>query len=593
MVSARHPMVTGTTSELVAVDELSALQRWMSAARPNASKASDLSPGVHASLLASIAALRWGAAMIGLAWTINLATDGDLTSVLTLSVAIFVTSWRTIVPIRFGEPGPLPILKALGDVAALALALGLSGGLSSAFVGTLLIAVAVASFGWGVGTGVFSGLGSLALVGLGGALSQVIPNAVAGGTAGNPGFVVPSPLAVSALAAVAILPGIAMDRLSEIESRRRALAAQRDRLAEANELLEMLGDLARTLPSSLDLNDVVAATRDQMRDTFGADRLAIVSFEEGYWSPQYQNGFDLPPQLVTGELPPPLDAAVVASDVLLIEDLSLEHGRPGSGLYTRLVVSGVDIGVLAIEHRLPNQYSWTDIELLRSMSDVLALTLANARSFRRLRSLAAAEERTRIARDLHDRLGQYLTYIAFELERINGEREEPSPDLKKLHEEVQGAIAEFRDTLIELRASVTPERPLALVLGEVVDRFRRRSQIEVELEVPPASERLPAIIENELLRIAQEALSNIQKHAHATHVRMAWVIAEGRGMLVIEDDGRGFDPAKGIRGSAYGLVGMRERAASVGALLEISTAPGQGTTIIVQTSQTSEQVKKP
>lgn len=588
MVSARQPMVTATTSDLAAHDQTSALRRWLYAARPSAAKAGQLSRGVSGSLTAVIASLRWGSVMIGLAFAGPRAANGDRAVVLTLSVAIFITSWRTIVPIRFGEPGLVPILKGVGDVAAMALAVGISDGLSGPFVGSLLIAVGVASLGWGVGLGIFSGTGSLLLIYIGSVLGRLVfPDTPAQFDQ------IPDPLVASALVAAALLPGFAMDRLFEIEVRRKALADQRDRLAEANELLEMLGELARTLPSSLDLNDVVLATRDQVRDTFGADRLAIISFEEGYWSPQYQDGFDLPPQLVTADLPPPLDAVVVASDLVLIEDLSWQYGRPGSGLYTRLVVSGVDIGLLAIETRTPGQYSRSDVELLRSMSDVLALTLANARSFRRLRSLAAAEERTRIARDLHDRLGQYLTYIAFELERINGEREEPSPELKKLHEEVQGAIAEFRDTLIELRASVTSERPLAVVLTEVVDRFRRRSQVDVELDVPPAGDRLPAIIENELLRIAQEALANISKHAAATQVRIAWIVADGRGVLVVEDNGRGFDPAKGIRGSAYGLVGMRERAASVGAMLEISTAPGQGTTITVQTSQTSEQVKKP
>ncbi|MEL7158999.1 MAG: ATP-binding protein, partial [Actinomycetota bacterium] len=90
----------------------------------------------------------------------------------------------------------------------------------------------------------------------------------------------------------------------------------------------------------------------------------------------------------------------------------------------------------------------------------------------------------------------------------------------------------------------------------------------------------------------QEALVYIEKHSKAEQVQIAWTVSEGRGVLVVEDNGRGFDPAKGIRGSAYGLVGMRERAASVGAVLEISSEIGQGTTITVQTSQPSEQVKK-
>lgn len=572
------------------VDERpSAAVRLRAALRPTSTKARLLSPSALASLTAVIAALRWGAVMIGLVWAVPGATDktspdNNLSVVITITIAIFVTSWRTIVPIRFGEPGAWPLGKAWIDVAVLGIAVGISDGLSGPFTACLIVAVAVAGFGWGLGAGLSGGALGVSLA----ALSALL----LGPTGPTTTDQFPGPIVVGALMGAAILPGLALERVTEVELRRKEMADQRDRLAEANDLLSMLSDLARTLPSSLDMNDVLAATRQQLVDTFGAHRLAVLSYEEGYWSPSFQDGFDIPPQARTPELPSPLHLASVSGDVVLVEDLATV-GREGSGIYSRLVVNGVDIGLVAVEHRVARRYEAADADLLRSMADVLALTLANARSFRRLRSLAAAEERSRIARDLHDRLGQYLTYIALELERINSERDEPSSELKKLHEDVQGAIGEFRDTLIELRTSVSAERPLTVVLAEVVDRFRRRSAVDCALSVRSTPERLPAIIENELLRIAQEALVNIQKHAGATRVHVRWSVSDGRGVLVIEDDGRGFDPGKGIRGSAYGLVGMRERAASVGAMLDISSALGHGTTITVQTSQTSEQVKKP
>jgi signal transduction histidine kinase len=554
------------------------LQRYWQEALPAAQRTGDLSPGVSASLTAVLAALRWGTVMIGLAFATGWTSQGDVRVVITLAVAIFITSWRTIAPIRFGEPGLAPLFKALADVFALSFALGFSGGLSSPFVGSLFVAMAVAGFGWGFTVAVLCA--SVALV---------FPLVVSAGL--GEGLQVPGAMAFTSLLGVAVAPKVALDRLLDMEDRRQALAAQRDRLAETNQLLELLTDLARTLPSSLDLNDVIQATREQVTDTFGAQRMAIVFYEDGMWTPQFQDGFDLPPQTPTTGLAPPLDLAAVSTDVLRVEDLA-PYGRHGSGLYTRLVVAGIDIGLLALEHDETGRYDPSQAEILRGMSDVLALTLANARSFRRLRSLAAAEERSRIARDLHDRLGQYLTYIALELERIMAERDQPSRDLKELYEDVQGAVGEFRDTLLELRTAVSAERPLTVVLGEVVERFEKRSQVKVDLVLPTTSDRLPAIVENELLRIAQEALVNVEKHSSASEVRLAWTISAGRGVLLIQDDGRGFDPAKGIRGSAYGLVGMRERAASVGAMLEISSQPGEGTTITVQTSQKPEQVKK-
>lgn len=555
----------------------SPLRRFWQEARPSPERTSDLSIGLNASLTAVLAALRWGAVMVGLAFAAAMTTDGNVSIVVTLAVAIFITSWRTIAPIRFGEPGLLPLLKAVGDVVALAVALGFSDGLASPFVGSLFVAMAIAGFGWGFAIAVACAL-----------ISVFVPPVVS--IILGQGLHYPGPLAITTLLGVTIAPKVALDRLLDIEDRRRTLAAQRDRLAETNQLLELLTDVARTLPSSLDLNDVLEGTRLQVMDTFGTERMAIVFWEDGLWAPQYQAGFDLPPQVDTYALTPPLDLAAESDQVVRIEDLSA-YGRHGSGLYTRLVVGGTDIGLLAIEHPEPEIYEPTHAEILHGMSDVLGLTLANARSFRRLRSLAAAEERSRIARDLHDRLGQYLTYIAFELERINASREHPSSELKELHEDVQGAISEFRDSLIELRAAVTPDRPLTVVLTEVVERFEKRSQVKVNLQLPSTSERLPAIVENELLRIAQEALVNVEKHSSASEVHLAWTVAEGRGALVVHDNGRGFDPTKGIRGSAYGLVGMRERAASVGAVLEISSQPGEGTTITVQTSQPSGQVK--
>ena len=161
----------------------------------------------------------------------------------------------------------------------------------------------------------------------------------------------------------------------------------------------------------------------------------------------------------------------------------------------------------------------------------------------------------------------------------------PSADLKELQEDVQGAVSEFRDTLLELRAAVSTERPLSMVLTEVVDRFTKRSEVDVTLVTPERADRLPSRVENEFLRIAQEALTNVEKHAAAAKVHIRWSVTDGRGVLIVQDDGRGFDPALGIRGNAYGLVGMRERAASVGAILGISSEPGEGTTITVQSSQ--------
>lgn len=510
--------------------------------------------------------------MVGLAWAATAAADGDLAIVITLTICIFLASWRTVRPLRIGDRDRFQRLVSFTDVAILAAATGASEGLTSPFVGCVLVAVAIVAFGWGLHDGMWA-----ATVGLGAAVAV---SSLVEGTA----LVVPSPLGVIALGAAAIFPGVAQQRLLHMEDRRQSQAERMGRLSETNQLLGVLNEVARTLPSSLDLEEALGVARSQLMEAFTPDRLVLLTVEDAVWSPQISQGFDLPPTIRSTDLPAPFGHAATAGRVLLIDDLVATGGRTGSGLYARLVIDGLDVGLVAVERR-DQPYTPNDAELLSGMADVLALTVSNARSFARLRSLAAAEERTRIARDLHDRLGQWLTYIGLELERINSQQSEPSLELKQLHEDTQGAIGELRDTLLELRAAVTQTRPLSVLLGEVVERFEKRSSASVTLVVPPdRAARLPAAVENELLRIAQEALTNVEKHAMATHAHIGWTIENGRGVLVVQDNGRGFDPAKGIRGTAYGLVGMRERAASVGAILEVTSEPDQGTVITVLTS---------
>jgi signal transduction histidine kinase len=524
-------------------------------------------PGVANSMATILVALRWIAVLVGLPYAAQSATSGELRIVVTVAVAIFITTLRTMFPLKMGEPKARPMGVALFDVALLSVAIGIWEGFANPLVGALFIAVAVSSFGWGLPLGMAAA-----------ALAAIITTLVyffAGDT-----FELPSALTIFGLVGAVLLPATALERLLEFEGRRRHLADEHGKLAQANQLLGALNDLARVLPSSLDQSDVIATARSELTETFGSERLVVLAYEDGVYQTLVQDGFHLPPEVPENELVGVLAEAAVSPEPMLVDDLASFGNRDGSGLYIRLVVRNDDIGLVGIEHSEVRHFRDSDRELLVGMAEMLALTLANARSFNQLRSLAADEERTKIARDLHDRLGQYLTYIALELERINTEA--PSEAIKELHEDVQGAIGEFRDTLLELRVAVSSDRPLSIVLPEVVERFARRSEVEVDLAIADRSERLPARVENEFLRIAQEALTNVQKHAGASRVELRWSVEDGCGTLTVGDDGRGFDPTQGIRGSAYGLVGMRERAASIGAMLNVASEPGQGTVVTVQ-----------
>src|SRR6185436_20542027 len=121
--------------------------------------------------------------------------------------------------------------------------------------------------------------------------------------------------------------------------------------------------------------------------------------------------------------PPPIRTAVSGETVVSAPSLT-EVGGPGlspkagSGLYAVLAARGAIIGVLAVEHASERHFTGRDLELLKGFVEPVALAIDNARWFGRLRTVGADEERTRIARDLHDRIGQSLAYLAFELDRI-------------------------------------------------------------------------------------------------------------------------------------------------------------------------------
>jgi signal transduction histidine kinase len=262
-------------------------------------------------------------------------------------------------------------------------------------------------------------------------------------------------------------------------------------------------------------------------------------------------------------------------------------------MYLRLDARDRTIGLLGIEHPRIGQYDTESMLMLTGLSEVLALTIDNARWFGRLRSLGAQEERIRIARDLHDRLGQWLTYIAMELERIIGAEPERSEDLDRLEGDVQAALDELRETLRQLRSGVTDDAPLAVVGQEIVHRFAERADVAATFTVVHPEDRLPVPVENELLRILQEALTNVDRHAKADHVDVVWDVRGGSFELVVRDDGRGFETARGVRDSAYGLVGMRERADVIGARLTIDSQPDQGTTIRVAAGSERHQEVAP
>lgn len=557
-----------------------------------------LPPSLRASVSPAIAALRWGSFAYGLIFAAPLAFRGSYAAVVETAICCFVTTWRTVIPVRLAATDPLHRIEPYVDLVVLALAMGVAGGWSSPYYFSVLVAVGVVAFGWGGG----DGLVALVVV----AVTVNATSLVAGTALGDVVSDQRDVAAMTTLVLAVAFASYARSRITAAERNRSGLVRDVAHLSEANELLEMLNVVTRSLPDALSLREALDRVRQQMTERFDARVVCLLTYDDASeeWVPKIADGCALRPAYPGPELPSALARALTSDAVLRIE-----HPEPGeptsgpggsppapsttagamrpvvrtsrSGLYVRLAARGDVIGLLGVEHPTAGRYDAHDEVLLGGLAEVLALTVDNARWFGRLRSLGAQEERIRIARDLHDRLGQWLTYVSMELERIIATGSTDASDLLRLRSDVQGALDELRETLRQLRSGVTDQKPLAVVAGDVVSRFSERSDVATTLTVVHPGDRMSVPVENELLRILQEALTNVDRHADATNVDVVWEVRGGDYELVVRDDGRGFESAKGVRDSAYGLVGMRERADVIGARLRIDSAPGEGTTVRV------------
>lgn len=546
----------------------------------DSTRAFDLPPAVRASVAPALTSLRWGAVGFGIAFTAPHAFDGSYNAVFAVAVCLFITTWRTIIPIRLASERPRDRLASASDVIVLGIAVGFNGGLESPFIFSLMAAIAVIAFGWGYVAGAW---------GTGFAATAVALGIPFGDSNFSKQVDSQRDLAVVLMVAVVVIfAGFLRQRLLDAEGRRGKLAGEIDSLNDANELLALVNSVARTLPSSLTLRDALDSSRRQIEQTFGARVIALLAYDENSreWVPRLADGCVLNPAYRTNRLPEIVREALNSPSPILVnfeDDPTFAPVQPGmkSGLYSRLVARSTTVGVLALEHPDEGKFEPRHVNLMNNMAEVLALTIDNARWFGRLRTLGAEEERVRLARDLHDRLGQWLTYIGFELERIMSSDAPDNKELGKLYDDVQSALDELRETLRQLRSGVNEEKPLSVLGKDLVSAFSDRSKIETTFNVLRPEERLPVPIENELFRILQESLNNVSKHSGATNVAITWNVNGGNFELVIADNGRGFVTAHGVRDSAYGLVGMRERADAVGAHLQIESAPGKGTTVTV------------
>jgi len=260
------------------------------------------------------------------------------------------------------------------------------------------------------------------------------------------------------------------------------------------------------------------------------------------------------------------------------------HPDMRSFLGVPIVAPAGVIGAFYLTEKLDGaEFTEEDEELIGLLAAHAAIAIANARLYEQTRELSIVAERNRLALDLHDAVSQKLFGLVLEAEAAGTvlERDPAAAGdrIAKLQVLAREALEELRSLVFELRPPDLEKDGLDGTLRKHVEVLRRLGQEEIELVLvgePPAN----AARDREILRIAQEALQNVLKHAQARHV-VVTLRRDGDGTLLeVEDDGVGFDPeAPETRSRRLGLTSMEERAQRLGGTLEINSAPGAGTTI--------------
>jgi signal transduction histidine kinase len=343
-----------------------------------------------------------------------------------------------------------------------------------------------------------------------------------------------------------------------------ALARQNAELARRNATVRALHRVSLAITALGELDRILEAIVEQARDLLHADGAAL---------------------LVDG---PGGEPTVRAASGRPIDPGPAQIG--GSRLEASLQHGNLTFGRLVVGSNGQRTYGADDVETLASLANQAAIAIEHARLEERLRDLAVAEERERIAREMHDGLAQVLGYVNTKSQAVEhlleaGRVVEARGQLDQLAAAARSIYVDVREAILGLRSAIDPGTGLIPAIVTYAARVADASKIVVDVRASEAARaaRLPEPAERHLFRIVQEALTNVRKHAHAHRVEIGFEVVGQSLVVEIADDGRGMLAGDGPVGDwpRYGLAAMRERATAIGGSIEWLAGATGGTDIRV------------
>ncbi len=240
------------------------------------------------------------------------------------------------------------------------------------------------------------------------------------------------------------------------------------------------------------------------------------------------------------------------------------------------------LGTMVLLSKKENSFSAEIMQLLESIGNQLGVAIENAKYHQHIEEIAVLEERARISRELHDSLAQTLGWLSIKTELLEediklGKLEESTTEMTTIRNVVKDACYDVRESIDGLRTRPTGD--INLTIAAWIAEFRQRSKLKTEFHTGEEKLTLSPRIETELLRILQEALTNVRKHANAKSVNIYLQKKEKYVKLIIEDDGRGFNFDSQEDGRHFGLSIMRERAENLGGSFDLKSERNKGTRV--------------
>ncbi len=507
-----------------------------------------------------ITALRWGALAIGLVLAAS-AADGPGPRVLVGGLVLVAYAlFRTRRPVALQAGMRVAsLVEATLHLAVVAA----TGYWESPFVVSLLIAVIVVGFARGIPAALAVAAAS--------ALALALPYHLTTTGSSAAGLALTVQWS-SELLLVGVVSGYARRFSVEAAQRHHRDVDRLDRLAEANTLLHSLHDVAQSLPTSLDLDETLDSVVARVRSLCEARSLVILLPEEAgsAWVVARQSGSRLGGRL--SELPPAL--AEVHQGPTRALRLQLDRGeglaaRSRSALYLALAAHGEVSALVALEHDDPRAFSPAEVGVVSAFAaGAAALAIDNARRFGRLRTSSADEERSRIAGELHDRVGQSLACMAFDIDHLVRHQadDELRAGLERLRTELRAVIGEIRDTLADLRVEVSESRGLVEIAESFLDRINGRSGHKA-LFHHRCSVRLPLVQEQALWRILSGWVNQSLRRGDGT-VEVWWCCDDVHAELEVTVDISGLDLDADEPPGPW-VHDLRHQAARIGAALEV------------------------